>query len=440
MRSLKLRGYVLSGVLAAVACGDPAPDPYGGDLSPIDGESDYFGQLAVYGAGPQGEKSASALERDVVAAIDGAESSVSAVFSSLESVAVAEALIRARDRGRYVRVATDIDSVDAGQAGFQTLEDAGFAVIEALPTDALEENVQREQQNAAIRAQGGYIAAGNGSLAWSPQPGVLIDRPGSHNRVTDSYVLVDRLRMISLSGGFPADYEDLDQVAVLARNQTLVIDYGEAFDQMAGGVFAATLTVFGAPLSSDTNNRTFYPTEDGWVGAWFGPQEPNVKHVLDEVYRARSSVFVASSELDNPFLARALRYKAEAGFRVRVLVPANPPPPSRGDQDWYQFLEDAFADLDNAELRRKGHVGGTLVLLDAERSPIDGQKHLGQAMILSSGLVPAIPFRQVTEDDYESFPVDSFSNSNMLSVFEHEGSGGSADFDAALTHFERMWR
>ena len=94
----------------------------------------------------------------------------------------------------------------------------------------------------------------------------------------------------------------------------------------------------------------FYPTLDGTLELYFGPQEPVVKEVIDSVYSARSDIWISSPVLRNTDLLSALRYKQEAGFDVRILT-AEPLP-----REWTGIFD--------AQIRPT--IRQTLVIMDGD--------------------------------------------------------------------------
>ncbi|MCA9545408.1 MAG: phosphatidylserine/phosphatidylglycerophosphate/cardiolipin synthase family protein [Myxococcales bacterium] len=410
-------------LLGACDTSDPRPEAFGGDTAPVHTETDYFEKFEAIIVSPEGTGiTAAALEQRAVSLVAEAEGEIVAAFARLESTAIAEALVAAKDRGLSVFIAADTDA--RGDAGFAVLRDGGVPVV-----------------------------FGNGPITWSPQPGMNVRRLGSQNRMTHTMIIADGLRLLAVTGGF---FDPTDEAAVASRwqvgfaavGQIFCKDFRHTLRQLVAGTFATTLTLFGASTSADGNNRTVYPIEDGVVEAYYGPQEPLAKHMIDEIYRARSSVWIASQTFANEALVDALRYKVRAGFDVRVLVPTS----ARGEGytfDDYtervglvQALETALA-ADGVEgvIREKAAPMGTVVILDAIRSPINGSKYAGQALISSQPLSSTIAFgpTELRDGSLPGRPSDVFTDGHMVVLRENNANPGTGDFPAAVAWFEALW-
>ncbi len=416
--------------LALSACdtSDPRPSAYAGDPSAIDGETDFFERFETILVTPEGTGlTAAAFEQRVIALIDAAQTEVVAAFGHLGSVPVADALAAAQARGVTVYVAADTDA--RGEAGFRALSEHGVRVV-----------------------------YGDGAQIWSPQPGLDVRRLGSQNRMTHTMVIADGLRLIAITGGlFDVEAPEVEarwQLGFAATGEIFCKDFRHTLRQLMAGTFATTLTLFGASTSADGNNRTVYPMEDGVVEAYYGPQEPLAKQMIDEIYRARSSVWLASENFSNEALLDALRYKVEAGFDVRVIVGTS----ARGEA--YRFddhtervglVDDLEAALDalealgregaRARLVEKDGPTGTVIILDAVRSPINDAKYAGQAFISSQPLSPTISFgsTELRDGSLPGRPSDVFTDGHMVVLRENNANPTTGDFPAAVAWFEALW-
>lgn len=400
------RLWCLLFVLAACDTTSPTPTSWDGNFDNIaPGEFDYFTQLRV--GVVSGAAEYEALEAQAVALIESAEFGVDVALESFASTTVSTALVDAAANGIEVRVVGDVDLRE--QAGFLALEEAGIMPI-----------------------------YGDGPLLWQAIFGAdLVQREGEDCRMTHNFILADRTRLLNMSLGFAADAPGQAYFATVSEK--IGKDYGDIFDQLHGEVFATTLTFYHQSVSSDNNRRTYYPTEDGLVEIYFGPQEPLMKELIDRIYGARQSVYVASSTLLNNEVARALRYKASAGFDVRVVVG------SINDEDdaagtLGETLNALPVAADAPIYRVNPDVSQTLVLVDALE---DTDAHRpGRGIVLSIPIFASVPFRvaEVTQDGLRlaARPSDRFSDANMWVV--HEVDGVNDDFDALMgafgTHFD----
>jgi len=378
---MRILGHILiaSVCLAAVGCTTDEPTT-----------DDLYNRVERFVVSPGGAVTPADFEARVVAFVDGASTTLEVAFEDFASTTVADAIVAAQNRGVDVIAVGDIDRAD--QPGFARLVEGGVDVV-----------------------------FGDGENFWAPQPTVSVVRDGDHNRMTHNVLVADRRRVLVTTGGlYPAD-EPRTQIGFEAVSEDLAKDYGDVIEQMHGGVFATTLNLYGSMMSADTNNRTQYLTDDAWVlEAYFGPQEPLIKEVVDQVYAARSSVYVAAEALTNLSLANALRYKAEAGFDVRVVVD------SAGVDEPYsrvELLDEWFADIREREgtefpaITTADGVGANVVVVDATVSPVDGVRRAGRAMVLSAALHSGIAFVQEPNETI-SRTSDIFTDSNMWVVRE----------------------
>lgn len=345
------------------------------------------------------------IEGRVIALIDTAETMAWLAAEDFTSIAVADALIRAQARGVDVRVVGDIDGRE--QPGFDEI-------------------------NQRLQPVDGEIPArfGDGPLFYNPQLIDTVFREGDHNRMTHNFVVVDELRVITLTGGFGPS--DVHQIGFEARSHFLGRDFADEFNQLYGGMFATTLSAFNGPLKSTTDARTWYDSDNGRLEVYFGPQERLVKQIIDRVYEARSSVTVVAEELTSLPLANALRYKAEAGFDVTVVIDAD-------GQDVissrYERMDDWFADLDNARIAVGADIMLNAIIIDDGASPIDGRQYQRWGMFLSEPLLAATAVLEGTT--LTSRPADAFCDANMF-VIRHGPDQPAYYFDDAVAAVERI--
>lgn len=304
-----------------------------------------------------------ALGSRFISFVETAEISLDLAVSGLDEPTTIAALIASHQRGVAVRVVTDADS--ASQAGFVALRAAGVEVVE-----------------------------GNGPVGWSSSPGTIVARPGSDNRMTHNFAVADQRRVLTSSAAPElADLGGRHLVTVFDSADTAK-DFGAVFTQMWGGVFATTQTRFGSTVSADTNNRTRIPMADGTISSvWFGPQENPVKEIIDRVYGAQASVLIAAEALTNAELFQALRYKAEAGFEVRIVVDSTG---ADGPRSRVAELEAVFEPLaargEPVSIARVPSLGFNAAIFDSSPSPIDDRAYDATMMVLSHGLVETLPY------------------------------------------------
>ncbi len=333
------------------------------------------------------------LEQHIIDAIGTATRTIEAAFEDLESEAVAQALIDAQRRGVRVRVVGDIDRSE--QAGFVKLTSNG----------GLEPNGPGRDGQAVV--------FGNGELTYNPQLIAVITRPGEQNRMTHNFVIIDELRVINLTGGFFAGNPDVAQIGFDSKSEDLGKDFGDEFNQLHGGQFSIVLDTFNGPQKSNTNNRTHYVNDLGDLEVYFGPQERLLKRVVDEVYNARASVHVVGEEFTNFFLSEALIYKAINGFNVGVVVDTD-----GADVDFskLEIMQNAFDDVRGGSdvlptIRTADNIRLNMIIIDADRSPINGKQYRTRVFVLSEPLLEAIAFTAGNQPTPRA--ADAFADANM---------------------------
>ncbi len=408
------RGVLLTLIIASVSCQDgPAtPTPFEGSVWPTHTTVNYFSRFHAFGVGPTSTYQLEEIERRAVELIVNAETSLDVALEYFGSTRIADALIEAKSRGVKVRVVGDVDRRD--QDGFQSLEDSNsfHSTIVGLP------NREAHDLNADV-------VYGDGPVSWQAVFGrELVIRTGEDNLMTHNFIIADRHRILNLTGGFPADGEELTQAGFIAASEDLAKDFSDMFDQLHGGVFSTRQTFYDDSVSADTNNRTSYPTEDSVIEVYFGPQERLVKEVIDRIYNAKSSVYIASMQFKNDEIARALRYKTGAGFDVKLVLAEPPSTPTDG-LDGYRI---------NPE------IDGTWVIIDGQRSPLTRIMHPGSAMVMSMPLFEAVPyyFEDAGEEDPLPQQSDRFTDANMWVVQQNLVQPNS-DYQYLVDSFDSLF-
>jgi phosphatidylserine/phosphatidylglycerophosphate/cardiolipin synthase-like enzyme len=353
-----------------------------------------------------------------VRAVNRAERTAWVAVDAFDSERLVAALEAAAARGVDVRLVGDADR--RSQPSFVRLEGSLPQVLDA---------------QTLVSA----IQYGNGSFAYAPSPDVAVERTGDDSQMTSNFVVVDELYVVGATDGF-IESDSAAQIGFEAASEWLGRDFADEFRQMHAGVFATTLSAFNGPLKSDTNNRQFYRTDDGRIEVYFGPQERLMKQIIDEVYAARASVTVVADYLASAPLADALRYKAEAGFEVRVVV-------SERNRDVvssrFEALREAFEGLDNASIvaaaDRDGRAPFALdaVLIDDVRSPIDGRLHPAQAWVSTQTMVADISFIEVSEGVTQARASDAFSDAYVFVVDRSVYAPASPLYDQVAAAMDR---
>ncbi len=397
---IKLLGASAVAVIASLAgCEGQAPDK--GELfnrfgTVTTGDPALVGALGV---GPGGNVLTNAqVEQEVIAVIASARVRLQVAFEDLESQAVAQSLIDAQRRGVDVRVVGDVDRRE--QSGFRLLTDPGAGLKDngdGLPP----------------------VVFGDGALSYSPAPTTEVARSGDQNLMTHNFVIADDVRVYNLTGGFIDEGRPVAQIGFDAISEDIAKDFGDEFNQMYGGMFATTLSAFNGPLKTNTNSRTHYPNDIGDLEVFFGPQERLMKRLIDDIYGARASVFVVTESFTNTFVADALRYKAENGFKVGVVVNREnrDVPFSRVDniRTLFDGIREGQGDDTLPDLRLTSGVHLNMVIIDAEPSPINKARYKTRVYVLSEPILESISFNN-NGDGTEARPADAFSDANMWTL------------------------
>jgi phosphatidylserine/phosphatidylglycerophosphate/cardiolipin synthase-like enzyme len=382
------------GLLCSCAPGPHQPESFKGSGWATHGPVDYFNRLHAFTVGPNSTYNLTQITEKAAELVANAEVSVDVALEHFESPELAQYLVEAAARGIAVRVIGDVDR--RAQDGFQILESAGVEVI-----------------------------YGDGAVTWQAVFGrELVQRTGEDNLMTHNFIIADRLRILNLTGGFALDADDAIQAGFIAASEDLAKDFGDCFDQLHGGIFATAQTFYDDSVSADTNNRTSYPIEDGVVEVYFGPQERLVKEVIDRIYAAKASVHIAATQLKNREMARALRYKAQAGFDVKIVLGGPAALPMTG--------------ID--EIRSNSAVDSTIIVLDGQAKTLGGLNHPGSVMVLSMPLFEAVPyyFDDAGEEDPLPQPSDRFTDANMW-VIDQNVVNPSQDYQVLAESFGNLF-
>jgi hypothetical protein len=343
-----------------------------------------------------------------VGVIDSANERAYGAFEDFDSEAVAQAFIRAHERGVDVRVVGDLDR--RRQRGFTLVEAAGV-----------------------------FTAFGNGPLDFELEPTRRATADGDASRMTHNFIVVDSIRVFNLTGGFVQGERDLYQLGFESTSEDIGRDFEDEVIQMAGGVFATTYDNYNGILKSDVNNRRHYRTDSGDLEVYFGPQERLMKRVIDATYAAKASVFVVGEAFDNRFLAEALRYKAMNRFEVAVVL-------DESERDNASPVAEALiSDLRDIrggeetlpEVHFHPGIQLNMVIIDANRSPHDGLIHRTKVFVLSEPLLASSGFIRSGEG-YEGRAADSLMDANMWVLNRTPGLRAN-DVDRLIAVFESLF-
>lgn len=224
--------------------------------------------------------------------IDEAQSTLAIAFESLTDVDVAEAILRAADRGVEVKLVVDYDN--RRDEGIELLRDSSVQL--SFADDGIEY----------------YEFTLNEQVSW----------PSQDTRMTHAFVIADRADLfMSTRAG---DSDGGTRISFVGHSEDLGQDLGFEHVQVFGGSDAVATTFYDDMAKSNTSNRNHYPLINSPMDfqTWFGPQNRLVKRIIDDAYGIRSSIRVLTDDFSDEGLAEILQEKHEDGFDVEVIVGA----------------------------------------------------------------------------------------------------------------------
>ncbi len=397
----------------------------------------------------------------LVAEIGNAETRLDVAVTRLVDTDIAEAIVRAKERGAVVRVVADRDFMN--DPGLQMIEEAGIRPVYGdgelfyLPDPSVagivdspcgfKDGVVRCPEPADSEPLENYDGV---------EPAGAIFRPGSFNLMSHNFFIVDVRTIWNFTR--PFDGQDGPQFAFRAESERMREVLDREFTQLYGGVFSTSLDVYNGPIKSTTQenpdfNAKSYLTDRGELELRFNPQDRVTKTVIDDTYRARSSVFLVTDSLGEDFLIDALAYKARAkraqggddAFEVRIIV---------NDAAQSYFTRDALeatgvvryapANIDSLP---------TIAIFDS-LPDADGEKRPRRIHVSSQPLWRAGPFDIIRNDGSSPFcpqqtgsdcvvihPADYFIDGNMWSLLEYRGQIHEvAEIDRFEKWFNTLWQ
>lgn len=295
---------------------------------------------------------ADAASERAVAVIDEAQDSLHIALPEGEDLSLAEAILRAWDRGLEVEVVTDIDQQ----------EDPGIAALLAggVPVTLADAGITYFDFNI------------NADVSW----------PSQHTIMSHAYLVADREHV--LAANRLGSMRPGTTVLLEWRGEELVEDLLTEHNQVFGGADATATTAFSGMAKSIADFRWLYHTQtDVDLELWFGPQERLTKRIIDATYSARSSVWLLTNDFTNEGLARALQEKARWGFDVKIVVG-----PDFGTHHSLlsRILTNETPDVEKRRVDDR-HVP-TIVLIDYDKAR-DKQHYTRRAYVLTHDLYAA---------------------------------------------------
>ncbi len=371
------------------------------------------------------------IKTQLIGAFDDAESKIDFATQSLSDGDIADALVRAKERGVAVSVVTDDAARD--DAGIQTLEQADITIsygdgeLRFLPeptlTSLLEQCTKTDFYTECTQgSRNGPVTETTG----------LMVRPNDYNLMSNNFAVIDDIKVWNFSSSF--DGRASYWFGWRAHSYDLAFAFDKEFQQMEGGVFATTLDVYNGPIKSTVHGIVYdsrlpdsrpgrtrdlqpgYITDGGIVRIEFNPQQRLVKEIIDEIYRSRSSVTVMTDELRHEFAINALAYKARNGFDVRVIL-------REGAE-----LPQQLVDLGVVRTAPSRYDYLPTVVITDEGEDRNGDTWARTLLVLSHSFMSQAPFRVLTpqmsgdpfaEDDVvRIYPADLYADGTMYTLRE----------------------
>lgn len=337
--------------------------------------------------------------------IRSATSQVDVAVSRLTDTELANALVTAKNAGAIVRVVGDADFRD--DDGFEILVNADIPVtfgngeMRYLPDPTISQLLN----SCGLSPDGARVVCPAAEPFEPASDGEMV-RPGSFNFMSHNFVTLEDQVVWNFSAPLGVSTVPM---AFRINSQLVWESFNREFNQMYSEVFATTLDIYNGPVKSSGQWNPVYMTEHGEMHMRFGPQERIVKSVIDDIYKARYTVWIMADSIDEEFLIDALEYKINArlngqpAFDVRILLnDAGQGPINRGR------LEDLGATfVTNVDYLP------SMVLIDTASDEIR-RGHIASHPLFRTG-----PFRVIfaqPNDEVEVFRSDYFADGLMWSM------------------------
>lgn len=366
-----------------------------------------------------------------------AESRIWLAVTALDLPELSDLLIEKHEAGVDVRVVGDEDERQAG--GFARLLAAGVPVhfadgeLRYLPDPTLTgvlDGCSLDTDAMRVRCNG---VGGN----LEPAAAGAMVRPGSFNLMSHHFAVIDETTVWSIP--VPTSGASAPPVGFRLDSEWAAEAFSREFNQLFVGVDAINLDQYNGPNKSDVQHMPrympdVYPTDQGDLTLLFNPQERLVKTVIDEVYRARSSVWIMSDALTSKDLFTALDYKRLADFDVRVIVHAEHQPTG---------FNGSLAALGARQITSTWERLPTVVIVD-DAPDRTGTQRARRVMVLSHPLWRSAPFDvsrpQQGDDVVDIFPADNFVDGHLWSLNEYRTSPTNETINRFVDLYEQAWQ
>lgn len=391
--------------------------------------------------------------------IANAETRVDIAFTRLTDTSIADAIIKARDNGAEVRVVFDRDYMS--DDGVQRIMEAGITPVFGdgellyLPDPNIAGIVDSPcgRIGGVVRCPAPADSEDLRNYAGEEPAGAMY-RPGSFNLMSHNFAIIDVRTVWNLMR--PLDDQTGPTIAYRAESERMREVMEREYNQLHANVFATTLDVYNGPVKSTPQenpdfNAKSYLTDRGELELRFNPQDRLTKTIIDDTYRAHSSVWIVTDTLGEDFLIDAINYKARAkragsnnnAFDVRVIVNRDVQSP---------FTQEALEATGVVRYAPSNIDTLPTVALFDSRPDADGEDRPRRVHVASQPIWRAGPFDIIREgssqfcpDSTNSdcviiHPADYFVDGNMWSLLEYRGQIHEvAEIDRFESWFTQLW-
>lgn len=278
---------LLLGVFLLSACNgasNPAtPTPFQPDLpGDSDQSGDLPGWLSIYFTNPTApDRRENGIDRVVVAALESATQSIDVASFDFDLPGITQALVEASQRGVQVRLVLDFEN--------------GLEVEGATSADK-------------------QVATALAALRQANLP--LVDGSRQQGLMHDKMILIDG--QILFTGSWNLTYSDTfsnNNNLLKITDPRLIANYQAKFNELFVEQRYGSLARVGAQIP-------VLALEGGRVENYFSPPDKVMAHILDNVSRARQSIYFMAYTFTDRDLADELIARASAGVVVRGVVDA----------------------------------------------------------------------------------------------------------------------
>lgn len=347
----------------------------------------------------------------LIAEIRGETTRVDAALQRLTDDELAQAFVVAKSNGAQVRIVGDSDFAD--DSGFAILRDAGIEVtfgdgqMRYLPDPTISPILE----NCGYSTRGDKVVC-PASAPFEPLSGGEMVRPGDYNLMSHTFIILGK----RVTWNFASPFDDVSTIPLAFRmdGETIQESFRREFNQLFAGVFSTAVDVYNGPVKSGVQYAPIYITEFGELYLRFSPQDRVTKTIIDEIYKARASVYIITNTLSENFMLDALNYKKANDFDVKIIVNE-----TAQDPDSVAALTALGARYAPASV---GYLP-TLVIIDSEPNRL-GTVETRRAHIASHPLWRTAPFSiyfNEQADEVEVYKSDYFCDGMMWSLTAYPG-------------------